>query len=513
MNKLHKIIFIITLFIFTIGMCCIACMPDNDLWARLIVGKHILENLSILKQDFYSYTPTHYWYDHEWGSSFIFYTILKYFGVKGLIFLKGILCGLILFIAYKTIELRKPESTTPFNILYFVIMFLAFKDNLGLIIRCLMFTCLFFALFVYILEKARNGKYKSLIWLPIITIFWANLHGGCLSGIGLIALYAIGEFLNKKPFLPFLYSFFGSLFTTFINPYGWEYVKFLFAAGLMDRKEIAEWNSSFDSVYIKSFIAYKLYLAAAFITAISSTFLKKLKLKDLDKTKIIITVFLAYLSITHVRHQFFFVYYAGVLWYDEFYSLFNSLINIICEKFNIGKETRDNTVIIKEMAVYFLLFLAVFTPLTNKKEIRITETEYPRFAVEFIDINKIKGNLLVNFNHASYCAYKLFPQNRIFMDGRYEEVYNPKLLTELIDFYDLKINADEFLDKYKTDIIILEQKFPVYDKMLENNNWRFVFGNNLSGVFVRANKAQNNYQYPIPYDEYYNDNLFQNHMK
>ena len=46
-----KIIFIITLFTICIGFCCLNSYPDNDLWARLIAGEHIVEKLSVIKNE------------------------------------------------------------------------------------------------------------------------------------------------------------------------------------------------------------------------------------------------------------------------------------------------------------------------------------------------------------------------------------------------------------------------------------------------------------------------------
>ena len=88
---MKKHLFIITIFVLSMGLCCVYnCFPDNDLWARLIAGAHVVEKLSVLKYDFLSYTETHPWYDHEWGASIFFYLALKYFGHAGLILLKGI---------------------------------------------------------------------------------------------------------------------------------------------------------------------------------------------------------------------------------------------------------------------------------------------------------------------------------------------------------------------------------------------------------------------------------------
>ena len=59
MDKQYKLLnerffFLAALFIFCIGMSFVNNIPDYDLWARLIVGKHFLEAGVIPKADFLS---------------------------------------------------------------------------------------------------------------------------------------------------------------------------------------------------------------------------------------------------------------------------------------------------------------------------------------------------------------------------------------------------------------------------------------------------------------------------
>ena len=507
---MKKILFIAAIFIFCVGVCCLNNYPDNDLWARLIAGTHIVESFSILKQDFLSYTPTHPWYDHEWGASVFFYIALKYFGDSGLILLKGLLAALTVFTCFKTVELRKPKSTHAYNILYFLFMFLAVLKSLGPAVRCLLFTCLFFAIFIYILEKARQGSKKSLIWLPFLMILWCNIHGGCISGLGLIALYCVGEFLNRLNIKPYLYTLAACLLCLFINPYGIEYVKFLFFAAMMNREFITEWTSPFHPVYITEYIRVKIYMAVMLLTLIIYSIKTKVNYKTLDKTKVLLILLVTYLAAMKIRHQTFFIFTAGTLLYDEFYFLFNSFIKFVRTKLKLdNKDFIEYFCLAKDVTVYFLLFIIALPPLLSKnKEIRITESKYPRYAIEFIKINHLSGNLFINFDWGSYAAYKLYPDNLIVMDGRYEEVYNPDLLLELKNFHLVKNDWYKIIRDYKTDVIVLENKYPAYNKMIEHKDWSLVFENNLSGVFVPATKVKEQYVYPIVNDDYYNKEKF-----
>ena len=72
-------------------------------------------------------------------------------------------------------------------------------------------------------------------------------------------------------------------------------------------------------------------------------------------------------------------------------------------------------------------------------------SQQPYKMVEFIKINNMKGNILAPFDMGSYITYKLFPNNLIYMDGRYEEVYFKETKDLLDNFYNLTEDWDKIL--------------------------------------------------------------------
>ena len=125
-NKENLLIFA---FFATLLLWCTAlALPielDIDLWARLIAGKSIVENGIILKHDFYSFTQTLDWIDHEWGASALIYwfsSIGKYFhipAIKMLLILKLLLTLGILTLSVSCVKMREPKASSPYQILYF----------------------------------------------------------------------------------------------------------------------------------------------------------------------------------------------------------------------------------------------------------------------------------------------------------------------------------------------------------------------------------------------------------
>lgn len=491
MNKIKISLFFITLFIWCAALAYVA-NPDYDLWARLIAGMSVIENGKVLMHDFYSYAPVNeFWFDHEWGASAIIYwvtTLSDFFGktkYEMLIALQSVLIFLISVFSVLCVVIRKPKFSIPYQILYFAIAALAAKIAYVPTIRCHLFTFVFFALWLLVLESYRIYNKKQLLYvLPFIMLLWANIHGGCLSGLGILAIYAVGEFLNKKSYKPYIFTLLVSLLTLFINPYGIDYVKFLFTAGTMNRDLIMEWQSPF----LMGFRAIKFLVFFVFMLVISIVqIFNKKDFKIFDKTKLLVLLVTGYVAVAYAKLIPLFVIASSVFLFDDVYEILNK--NKILKFIN----TPDNKFVYA--AILFIGAFALYIGQTTNKLV-IDNRIYPYKAVQFIKENKILGNLFVEMTYGSYCAYKLYPQNKIFMDGRYEEVYNPIRLKEMKDFIRQEgENPDAVINNYPTDIVLLFNNFylinpnvvpPAVEKLI-SLKWKVVYFDGLWFVLVRAN--------------------------
>ena len=105
----NKIFLYVLLSLFCLLLACLSKEYDYDLYARLIVGENFVEAGIINFKDYLSYTPTHIWYDHEWGAGVIFYIFLKYFGALGFVILQTI----TLFFTTPLKNFERFKFTTP----------------------------------------------------------------------------------------------------------------------------------------------------------------------------------------------------------------------------------------------------------------------------------------------------------------------------------------------------------------------------------------------------------------
>lgn len=467
-------LFIVSVFLFILLNTVIFSAVDMDYWARLLQGNAFFQLGSILKTDIFSYTPTHIWLDHEWGASIIFSLIQNIFGYIGVLFFKTILVFFIFFFLYETIRLHKKDNNLLFNLLYFILIVLAMPTITQSWIRCHLFTFLFFSVSIFILERVRLSKnYKLLYMLPVIMLFWVNIHGGCVSLLGLLFIYFIGELINKKEYKHFLYVLLLAFLVMFINPYGVDYVKFIFMATTMERPFVTEWISPFAHPDKLFMIEFKVLYLINLLLLICS--IKKFKL---DYTKYILLIVCAYLSFKYIKNTPFFIITSAVFLYDELLNV----LEFIIKKIKINLDPRNVFVLLSCIVIIFSLCNLI---------LNINYLYYPNLSMQPVDVvnfiskKDLKGNILAPFDMGSYIIYKLFPNNLIYMDGRYEEVYYKQTKDLLDDFYNVKENWDDILKQnYKHDYIIVPTNALINDYLVKRNDYKRIYSDPYNILYI-----------------------------
>lgn len=484
----RSLIFYTVFFLFLLTVGSTANGYDYDLWARLIAGMSVVQTGHVLKQDFLAYTPTHIWFDHEWGSGVIFYIIQHFFSAAGLLFAQTILLFLIFFMITKIVKLLGVKTTNPYNLLFYVFAFCSINYVVEEIIRCQLFSFLFFTFYIYILELARKGNNKPLFALPFLMIIWNNLHGGCTAGIGLIILYAVGEFFNKKPFKKYLLALLATCLMLPINPWGFSYLGFLLSATTMHRMDITEWFGIFSQYHKYGYIEFKM-LGATLLLAEIGFIIKGIKTKtfNFDATKFLIIGATLFLAIQHVKLIPLAVISMCCFLYDDFYTFFNELT----------RGAFNKIANFKDVIIYCIALIYISMNLNGKIfETYWTWNRFPTQMIEFIKVNELKGDVFVDFWAGSYAGYKLYPNNKIFMDGRYEEVYYDYMMPMLHNFLVADTKGDELLKRFPPKIIIIEKFYPAYRKLLNSPEWKQVYEDEHFGLFVQSADAKKQYKLP-----------------
>jgi hypothetical protein len=163
---------------------------DGDLAAHIRMGEVILHTRHIPAHSLASYTAaTEPLIAHGWLSEVLFALLYRAGGLPLLVVLTGILIGLTH--ALVAVFLRRRGVDPRWAIVAAVISLILASTHW--LTRPHMFSILGSLLTLWLLESKR--PHRELFLVPLF-VLWANLHGGWLYGLMLIAAYAVGDLLE-----------------------------------------------------------------------------------------------------------------------------------------------------------------------------------------------------------------------------------------------------------------------------------------------------------------------------
>lgn len=182
----------VALFLLSLFAIAVRETTDPDMWWHLRTGEYILQN-GIPRQDVFSFTVAGQpWITHEWLSQLSLWGLYQVGGPPLLILVTAALTTLTFWLIYHCC-LGQPYLAA------FVTLLSALASAIVWGARPQMFNLLFFALFVYLLERWRGQRLSPrALWLiPLLTLLWANLHSGYFLGIALLIVYTAGEAVQR----------------------------------------------------------------------------------------------------------------------------------------------------------------------------------------------------------------------------------------------------------------------------------------------------------------------------
>lgn len=158
---------------------------------------------------------------------------------------------------------------------------------------------------------------------------------------------------------------------------------------------------------------------------------------------------------------------------------------------------RIRTLSINILLICFLIVLvscqvtfASYKYIKAEWNIIVDPTKYPVSAVSFLKQNGIKGNVLFPFDWGEYTIWKLYPDSRVSIDGRFRTVYPEKILTDHFVAAVDESKLRELLERYPPDIILGRQNL-IYQRLISTQDrWIYVYSDPTSIVFIRDSSSQ-----------------------
>lgn len=469
---------------------------DPDLFGYLAYGRFFLQH-GLNAPDPFAYTSTGFhWVAFEYLAQVVFWTIYSEFGPIGLIGLKCIVGGLAIYFLWLALR-----ATTTKPIVLIPIFLLATSTvSRFFVFRPQLFTFMFFALFIAILFRFLVRGSASLWVLPLVMLVWANAHGGFLAGLAAICL-AIALRVSRNllepevkgtPALqattPLWLTLAACLAITAINPQGvrlWQYVSTEILHDT-NRTYIAEWQPLGWDRDPWSAAAVAFMTAVLLIVGFTAQLSNKRVAGSPPWLWIVSAapaIGLATLSVRHVPLAALWsapviTLLAASIWNSPRASAFGPVWAIVSGCTLVPIVITLNYVIASPQPV-----IATDGKLLGEM--------HPCTAVAFMKETRLKGNLYLPLWWGSFVTWEMYPDIRVSMDGRNISLFPAEMVAENLRLYSNDVTRDDLKapGRYDSDFLLVPAHRPVLEMVRGDREWREVFRDSQSSIFVRNGPA------------------------
>ena len=490
-----------------------------DLWWHLRTGQWILETGYVPHSDPFSFTRAgHAWVSHEWLSEVVFYELWKHGGARALI----VFSAMVTTAGFMLLYLRCPGKRQ-WAAAATVCGALASAPSWG--VRPQMFTFTLASLLLWLVERGEDRP-TLLFWIPPLFLLWVNLHAGFALGPALLLAYGVGLIMEtavgntpwrqaRPVLLRVLLLLLVCLALVPLNPSGAQLYRYPFDTlrSPAMRSFIGEWHSpDFHEWLYRPFLLVWLLV----LTALASS-------RSRPKGRVIVPLILtSFAALDAVRHIPIFVLLAipviaaalpaargdcgekthpstgapgrlsenarrGALISSRFRRLFNGAVVIL-------------------MAVFAL---AKWVSLARSQDAREAE-QYPQKAVALLQTGDHPGRIFVYYDWGGYAIWKLYPEYRVFVDGR-ADLYGDDLLGQFTTAVQLRTGWREVLDSWKVEAVLVPPACALAQALLLDPNWHAALSDSKAILLLRTQSAVENagiFQRPIARGGYESEKMF-----
>jgi hypothetical protein len=456
--------------------------------------------------DPFSFTRAgHAWVSHEWLSEVVFYELWKHGGAAVLI----VFAAMVTTAGFMLLYLRCPPygGRRHWAAAATVLGALASAPCWG--VRPQMFTFTLASLLLWLLERGsergtKKDRPRLLLWIPPLFLLWLNLHAGFALGPALLLAYGVGLMMEtasgntpwqeaRPILLRVLLLLLVCLALVPLNPSGAQLYRYPFDTlrSSAMRSFISEWHSPdfHDWLYRPLLLVWLLLL-----TALASA-------RSRPKGRVIVPLLLtAFAALDAVRHIPIFVLVA---------------IPVIAAALPATRSERGASISSRfrpsfNLAVVILLAvfaLVKWVTLGRNQDVREAE-QFPQKAVEFLRASGQSGRVFAYYDWGGYAIWKLYPEYRVFVDGRADlygsdfhgndlhgndlhsdDLHGDDLLRQFETAVQFRTGWQDVLDRWQVETVLAPPSCALAQGLLLDPNWRVVFSDSKAVILLRTPPA------------------------
>lgn len=242
----------------------------DPIWSN-VIGQWMFAHHAIPTHDHWAWTAVgQAWMPQEWGFEIFLYGVNHAFGFRGVVLMMTLVSTLTWVVLADLLRLQ--GKSYPMTVALLTAAISTPWDQ----IRAEVFSYLFFALTLWIIEKAKKRS-NMLLWLLPLEVIWTNIHGSFELGIGVVLWLGIVAWIpsfdwgwiqhsqSKEMGKLRVYAAIGMALVSLINPQGFHLYEFAYWLSFQSHvaKYILEWQPAtitegFTLLFISEFVVFAL---------------------------------------------------------------------------------------------------------------------------------------------------------------------------------------------------------------------------------------------------------------
>ena len=459
----------------------LALLSDGDTGWHIRVGDWIREHRSFPRQDFMSFSKAgEAWFAWEWGAEVWMSLLHSWAGMKGVVLGLGLLIPAYLLIVFRHAMWR---GATPLIALP-VLLVASGSSAIHYLARPHLFTLVFLAGALWMVEADRRNR-SARIWLLVpLTIVWANLHGGFLSLVACLGLISIGSALSKEWPSARRYGILAvaCLTVSVVNPYGYHLHEHIATYLRSDwiREAVDEFQSpSFRS---EAMLLFEILMIGSLITVYRAV-------RHGNWVDALLVVGWAHLSLSSVRHVPIFLLVAGPILAAELSAWWKELVpglprRAVLRTFDeLSRDLRPGFV---RNSIWVVLpaIIMIFVDWPIAWPRTFPEVKFP---VGLIETHRsvIEGKrVLTTDEWGDYLAYRFYPRQRVFFDGR-SDFYGEKLGRVYLTLMRGGAEAELQVDHFQFETVLVPPEWAIQGALRRSAGWELLADGEKAVLFHR----------------------------
>ena len=452
---------------------------DLDVWWHLSVGDWIVQHRAFPHTGILSRTAADRpWMAYSWGYEVLLSRSYEWLGFLGMATFGTVLTIVVAIGVFWMLHELSGRFWVAWTLS--LLTYAAFLFNI--MPRPVFFTMILYSItLTLILKSQRSGDVKSLYWLPLIFVIWANLHIQFIYGLFAVGLFAGINLLQRvtislrrypdillPPSLP-LATLFAVLaccgLASCVGPYTFHVygVVFGYSTSKIFYTMITELQA-LSFLGISHFLELLIAAAAYFVLGWQ---------RKIDPFKLALLLVASVFAFRTTRDAWFICVTAAAILADS----------------PVSQEEHDQPIKLRELTgvtvavALFLLLIARNTDFNERGLDRAISNAFPVDAVNFLRRNPVGGPLFNSFDWGGFLIFYM-PECPVAIDGRGDLYGNDRFA----QFYategaEPSYAADPYLNE--AGVVILKTTVPLAKLLPTDRRFRVIYRDEIAVVLAR----------------------------